>query len=378
MVKSSPRATIEKRAEKKSLTILHVASIPLSEQTGMGRIAWNWRAAFEAQWHKFLHIGTKECPDALHPTLWGKVAKNYMLDKHIKPDVILAHEPASGYFIGLGVPVVVFSHGIEKRGWAAEAKYHFRNQTFKSLFMPEFIRFSASVKGLKKADRVMLSNEEDKDYLINVLKKSPEGISIFKNGYYEANIPQKKDPPQYKTLSFLFNASWLERKGKTMMIQAFDEVSKVFPNDWRLVLAGVRHEEADILKEFPKHLHPNVEVIPYFTQSEETALYERCEAFILPSYFEGQSLALTQAMASGLCCICADNCGQSDFIKHQENGLLFKTGDVQDLATQIKSILENKNLVATYAQNAKKRVAGYTWSNVSQEIVELCESLVLR
>ena len=363
--------------EKEPLTIVHVASIPLTEETGMGRIAWNWRKAFEEKGYTFIHIGSKECPLSGHHILWGKQAKNYLKEHNIKPSLILAHEPASGYFTDLGVPVVAFSHGIEKRGWAVEAQYHYRNQTFKSLFMPDFIRFNASVKGLKKSDKVLLSNNEDVDYLVNVLKRTPNGVTVFKNGYYEANIPKKKETPLSNHTTFLFNASWLERKGKTMMIEAFDEVYKTFPSNWTLILAGVGNQKDAILEAFPSHLHTNIEIMPYFSQAEETALYERADVFILPSYFEGQSLALTQAMASGLCCIGSDNCGQRDFIEHQKNGLLFKTGDVEDLVTQIKSVIENKDLAATYAQEAKQRVADYTWSNVSHEVVDLCESLIL-
>ena len=143
-----------KNREKATLTVVHVASIPLTEETGMGRIAWNWRKAFEAHGHTFMHIGTKECPFSGHPILWGKQARDYMRSQNIQPDLVIVHEPASGYFTDLGVPVVAFSHGIEKRGWGVEAQYHYRNQTFKSLFMPDFIRFNASVKGLKKSDKV--------------------------------------------------------------------------------------------------------------------------------------------------------------------------------------------------------------------------------
>ncbi len=374
-------------SKKEALTVVHVASIRLTEETGMGRIAWNWRKAFEEKGYNFIHIGSKECPmGEQHIILWGKAARNYMNSQNIKPDLILVHEPSSGYFTDMGVPVVSFSHGIEKRGWAEEARYNYRNTTFKSLFMPDFIRFNASVKGLKRSDLVLLSNEEDKEYLINVLGRKPKGIAIFKNGFYEANIPKKNTPPrreigtgqynEHSPLTFLFNASWLERKGKTMMIQAFEEVHKAFPTDWTLILAGIGNHKEDILHEFPKRLHPNLEIIPTFSQAEETALYERSDIFILPSYFEGQSLALTQAMASGLCCICSDNCGQRDFIEHQKNGLLFKTGDVQDLARQIKSVIQNRDLITQYAERSKQRVAGYTWQNVSREVVDMCEGVL--
>ena len=273
----------------------------------MGRIAWNWRKAFEEKGYTFIHIGSQECAKPMHHILWGKQAKTYLQEQGIKPDLILVHEPASGYFTDLGVPVVAFSHGIEKRGWAVEAQYHYRNQTLKSLFMPEFIRYKSNVKGLKKADKVLLSNEEDRTYLVNALNRKTGGISIFKNGYYEANIPKKSngtEAPQLlrasqgqsvQPVTFLFNASWLERKGKTMMIQAFADVHKTFPTDWQLILAGIGQHRNAILAEFPSNLHQNLEIIPHFTQAEETALYERSDAFILPSYFEGQSLALTQA-----------------------------------------------------------------------------------
>lgn len=364
------------------MKIVHVASIELTEQTGMGRIACNWKKAFERQGHEFIHVGNKECSKAFHNILWGKQAANYLKIKGIKPDLILVHEPASGYFFDFGVPVVLFSHGIEARGWKVEAQFNYRNQTFKSLFLPDYFRYKANATGLKKADKLLLSNSEDVDFAISHFNRKIKDVIIFKNGYYTENIPKKETPQllrvsQGQPITFLFNASWLERKGKGDMIAAFAQLQKDFPNQWKLILAGIGQHKDAILSEFPSDLHQNLDIIPYFSQAEETALYERSDVFVLPSYFEGQSLALTQAMASGLCCVCSDNCGQRDFIKHQENGLLFKTGNATDLAHQFKSLLQNPALITTYAKHAKQTVKGYTWDKVGQEIVDICTQLVV-
>jgi glycosyltransferase involved in cell wall biosynthesis len=360
------------------MKIVHIARINLTEETGMGRIACNWKKAFERHGHEFMHIGSTECPKAFHPILWGKKAANYLKIKELRPDLILVHEPSSGYFFDFGVPVVLFSHGIEARGWGVEAQFNYRNQTFKSRFLPDYFRYKSNAIGLKKADKLLLSNSEDVDYAIHHFNRKIKDVIIFKNGYYEANIPEKKTPPQYNPVIFLFNASWLERKGKKDMIEAFMELQKKFPNQWTLILAGIGGHKADILKEFPSKLHQNLDIIPHFTQAEETQLYERADVFVLPSYFEGQSLALTQAMASSLCCICSDNCGQRDFIKHEQNGLLFKTGDASDLAHQFEKILKNKTLINTYAKRAKETVQNYTWEKVGAEIVDICEDLAIK
>jgi glycosyltransferase involved in cell wall biosynthesis len=370
------------------MKIVHIARIALTEETGMGRIACNWKKAFEKQGHEFMHIGNKECPHAFHPILWGKKAANYLKIKALRPDLILVHEPASGYFFDFGVPVVLFSHGIEARGWKIEAQFNYRNQTFKSLFLPEYFRYKANAIGLKKADKLLLSNSEDVDYAINHFNRKIKDVIIFKNGYYEENIPQQI--PQYKLektdietsktvenpVIFLFNASWLERKGKKDMIAAFTQLQEEFPNQWQLILAGIGDHKTDILNEFPSDLHQNLDIIPRFSQAEETKLYERADVFLLPSYFEGQSLALTQAMASGLCCVCSDNCGQRDFIKHQQNGLLFKTGNATDLASKLKWVLQNKSLISIYAKQAQQTVKSYTWDKVGEEVVEVCTELV--
>ncbi|MEW6558324.1 MAG: hypothetical protein AB1349_13420, partial [Elusimicrobiota bacterium] len=47
--------------------ILHVAQIEISEESGMGRVAWHWRNEFERRGYEFLHIGPKEVGRILHP-----------------------------------------------------------------------------------------------------------------------------------------------------------------------------------------------------------------------------------------------------------------------------------------------------------------------
>jgi glycosyltransferase involved in cell wall biosynthesis len=359
------------------LKIVHIAAIHLSKDSGMGRVAWNWQQAFEARGHTFIHIGIDECPKHIHPLLWGQQAYQYFKTTIKNADLILVHEPAAGYFVHLEVPVLVVSHGIEQRGWEVSEKYGFEKRTLKSFLLPQFIRFRSNTEGLKRATKVLLLNEEDKNYVVKRHKRQPSDVIVLKNGYYEDYIPLSKSNLVSDITTFLFNASWLKRKGIKVLVEAFKEVKRIFPDGWHLILAGVGDHKDAIYHAFPSSFKDNITIIPTYSPSEEVKLYEKSDVFILPSYFEGQSLALTQAMASRLCCIGSDNCGQRDFIQHEHNGLLFKTGDALDLTRQIKSVLRNKTTIKIYGEAAHHTVKNLTWNTVSVAVVDLCQTLVL-
>jgi glycosyltransferase involved in cell wall biosynthesis len=357
------------------MKILHVAAIRISKESGMGRIAYNWQQAFERNGHEFIHIGLDECPKHIHPLLWGRQAYQYVKEKMVTADAILVHEPAAGYFTHLAIPTVVVSHGIEPRGWDTAYIYGFRKRSFKALFLPHYLRFWSNTEGLKKASKIFICNNEDRDYVVKNYNRLPSDVLYFKNGYYENSLEKTKKPSPVTT--FLFNATWLDRKGIGVLIAAFMTIKKQFPSEWHLVLAGVGYPEEVIYEAFPSDLKDNITVLPHFKQIDEAKLYQESDVFILPSYIEGQSLALTQAMASGLCCIVSDNCGQRDFVQHQHNGLLFKTGDAADLAQQIKHVLLHKNSIKIYGNAAYESVKDLTWQNVSNDVVTVCKNLVL-
>ncbi len=67
----------------------------------------------------------------------------------------------------------------------------------------------------------------------------------------------------------------------------------------------------------------NVEVIPHFYGSEEEKVYAGCDYFVLPSFMEGQPLALLEAMNRGICCVASSADGQLDLIRDGDNGRLF-------------------------------------------------------
>jgi len=138
----------------------------------------------------------------------------------------------------------------------------------------------------------------------------------------------------------------------------------------KLRLAGTRLSDDGLYSKFNSSVKDQIEVISNFTSVEEANIYYGASIFILPSYFEGQSLALTQAMAVGLCPVAANNSGQTDLIEHEVNGLLFETGNTEQFILEIEKLINDRSLILTFGEKAKQSVQDLKWETVSNKLFE--------
>jgi len=357
------------------MIVLHISSVDPNPNSGMGRVSYHWKSAFEKAGHFFLHIGLNEIGHSVHPLLRGLHFRKYILDNKIETDLIMAHEPLVGYLKFKNVPLVSFSHGVEQRAWKNQLQFFPSEIKLISKLIPPSLRFFSNTIGFKKADLVFVLSTEDREYLIETKNINSNKICIFKNGYYALlKLPRKRCTED--KIVFLFNASWLKRKGIDLVISVFNEIlsnnKKV-----RLIISGCQIPESIVLSFFDRNCQDKISVITSFDAAEENYIYRDADVFILPSYFEGQSLALIQAMSMALCPIVSDNSGQKDIIEHNVNGLLFSTGDKDSFQKQVEFCIHQPELSASLGLQACETIKDNTWEIVSNEMVKVCEKLVL-
>ncbi|MFH1766566.1 MAG: glycosyltransferase family 4 protein [Patescibacteria group bacterium] len=82
-------------------------------------------------------------------------------------------------------------------------------------------------------------------------------------------------------------------------------------------------------------------------------LMKDCDLFVLPSRYEGLSISMIEAMACGLPIIASDAPGLRDYIKHEQNGLLFPVEDHKALAECITRLANDPKLRVTLSQEAR-------------------------
>jgi glycosyltransferase involved in cell wall biosynthesis len=131
-----------------------------------------------------------------------------------------------------------------------------------------------------------------------------------------------------------------------------------------------------VLADWPEALRPAVRVLPRFAAHEESGLLAQAGVFVLPSTFEGQPLALLQAMAAGLCCIASDIPGSRDLIRHGETGLLHSAGNAEALAGRLALALDDPALRQRLGEKARQSVADRTWEACAREVVDFLETIL--
>jgi glycosyltransferase involved in cell wall biosynthesis len=357
--------------------IIHVAEIEISPETGMGRIAWHWKQAFEGCGYEFVHIGPSEVGKLWHRTLFPRAAYSAYQRSGKRGDIFLVHEPASGAFVKRGVPAFVFSHGIEWRGMQIMAGYSEKpsmTKRFQSAMTAPLWRSRSysCEKGLRNATAVLLSNQDDLAFACRYYGLTNNRGFVFHNG---VNLDDSRPSSSVQERCILFLGSWLKRKGTEALAKAaflLDRRGVVI--QW--ILAGTGLDRPGVLADWPANLKSVTTVIPRFSVSEEAKILARCVIFVLPSLFEGQPLALLQAMAGGKCCIASNCCGQKDLLQHGVNGLLHEPNDAQGLAALIQQAIENPELASRLGQNAARSVASQSWEAVSAEVISYVKSVI--
>lgn len=108
------------------------------------------------------------------------------------------------------------------------------------------------------------------------------------------------------------------------------------------------------------------------------SLLPQCDAFLLPSSFEGLSVGMLEAMAQGVVPVVSDiRSGVPDIIKPGENGLIAPVGDFVRFADHLEYLWKNPEQCRRIGQAAQQTVRlGYDVDTMVDRYVELFESIL--
>ena len=95
------------------------------------------------------------------------------------------------------------------------------------------------------------------------------------------------------------------------------------------------------------------------------------DLFAFPSYREGLSVALMEAMANGLPAVCSNIRGNSDLIEDGKGGYLVEPGDVEGFTKCIKGLIEDSRLRSEFGDFNHKKIEHYSIENVLKEMEEI-------
>lgn len=106
-------------------------------------------------------------------------------------------------------------------------------------------------------------------------------------------------------------------------------------------------------------------------------LYRNADVFVSPTYAEGFSNTILEAMAAGLAVVSTHAVGVSDCLRDGENGLLVQPGDVPALADALGRVIEDGDLRRRLARDGLEECRRvYSWTAVGRQIMDVYGSVV--
>lgn len=277
-----------------------------------------------------------------------------------KPDIVIFHSPFGipkmknliSILINDNIPYVIVPHGCFSK--AAMKKKRLKKWLAIKLFFNKALKHAAAIQYLCENEM------EDSIFKLSHI--------IVSNGI---GIPNQI-PREYTTIKQLtfIGRKDLYHKGIDVLLEGCalikDELAQ---NDIKIVLygPGSNEQESEINQIITaNNLTDIVKSRPGVFGTEKIDVLKKTDIFLLTSRYEGQPIAVLEAMAYSLPVLITPGTGFSEEVKEHNCGKVVEFS-VQDIANGILSMINDKAFLKKASQNAYSYVSEeYCWENVTK------------
>ncbi|MBP3634677.1 MAG: glycosyltransferase family 4 protein [Oscillospiraceae bacterium] len=166
----------------------------------------------------------------------------------------------------------------------------------------------------------------------------------------------------------LFLGRLVPEKGIHYLIEAYKNIK----THKKLVIAGGSSDTDDYVRSLHRLAQDDERIVfTGFVQGQLLRqLYGNAYIYVLPSDLEGMPLSLLEAMSFGRCCLVSDIAECAEVV--EEHGVLFRRGDVKDLAQKLQRLCDDHSLVRSYKDDACAYICRkYSWQDVTAQTLAL-------
>ena len=166
-------------------------------------------------------------------------------------------------------------------------------------------------------------------------------------------------------------------KGHRDLIAALPRIIDAIP-DARLVFIGDGFDRDGIVTAIDASTHRDrIELRNLVPSAAMPAAYRELDVCVLPSYQEGQSRVLVEALASGCGIVAYDVGGIPEVCFHEFSGLLVPVGDTDALARAIVRMLTDEALRERLVSQGRAHIRGrFSAEKMNRDLLALYERLL--
>lgn len=301
-----------------------------------------------------------------------------------KPDIVHTHTPKAGL---LGMLAAKFC-GIKVRihtvaGLPLMVEKGFKYQLLKFI---EKLTYAAANHVWPNSHSLMQfisKHKLCKTTRLNIIAKgSTNGIAV--NRFNKENLDEKiineiKEQIHYSTgqTYLLCIGRLVKDKGLIELVHVFLQLQKENVN-LKLILVGEYENALDPLPEATLlEIENNTSIIHINWSNRVEYFMHLADFFVFPSHREGFPNVLLQAGSMGLPVICSHITGNIDIVTTNETGLIFESGNEQQMLKLLQYALLHQQHMQDMAKKLQQHVReNYRQENIWQNMLEAYKTLV--
>lgn len=201
-------------------------------------------------------------------------------------------------------------------------------------------------KVLSMADAFLVLAPEWKKFFSHMVDE--EKITVLPNAI---RIPEPMQK-EYGQHQLLFLGRLCKEKGIGELLSVMPEIKEEYP-DVQLYLGGIWEDE-DLKAEAEKYAD-FITWLGWIPGEEKKKYLSKCDIFVFPSYFEGQPVALLEAMVYNCAILASKTGGIPQMIIEGETGAFITPKDADSLKKGLKKLLADAKLCKRLGTGAREK-----------------------
>ncbi len=183
-------------------------------------------------------------------------------------------------------------------------------------------------------------------------------------------------PPEVPSLGsgqILCVSRLVERKGVQHLLEAMPQILAQAPHV-SLTVAG----EGDLLESLRQRcseleLAKKITFLGYVSHEQLPELYRKAELYVQPSYYEGMSNTILEAMASGLPIVATGEGGREELFSGNAETVPF--GDCEALASAVGAVVCDQQRLQAMGQRSRQIAESFSWAAVAERYLEMYQDV---
>jgi glycosyltransferase involved in cell wall biosynthesis len=229
--------------------------------------------------------------------------------------------------------------------------------------------WSSAIRGaIRRADRILAVSQHSANDTLRVDSSSASRLRVILNGKSPSFRPIGKADAERVTSSivplgqrfFLVVGGGYPNKNHAAAVSAFAKAFRLSDDICMLVIQRRRtfpKELRQILRRL--RLDSQIQVRSDVRNDELVALYNRAEALVFPSLYEGFGLPVLEAMACGCPVLCSNVTSLPEVAG--DAALFIEPKDEDDIARAMRRVVEDQNLRKSLSERGLQRAALFDW-----------------